>query len=277
MVGLKKIAIFCVTYNSYQELDTYIKSLLRSYEGVEGKILMDVFVGDNTETELKNPVFPERHGIRYYYYHYSDNPGYFGAVNRAMSGIDISQYYYVVISNVDLVIDDSFFMSLLSKDISSDVGWIATSLYSCKEHRDRNPEITNRYSRLKLILLALKFRIPLLDAFYNKTLYKRKRVKPASEPGEIYAGHGSFILLTNSYMERCGIINYPMFLFCEELYLAENCRRSGLKVLYDPSLHVIDAEHVSSAKIKRGIIFRKSAYYKYNYNSVIYILNTFYR
>jgi len=277
MAELKKIAALCVTYHSHKELEVYVRSLANSFSHIRNEALLDIYVMDNTEVVQPQPVFEDNSAISYHFFHYSDNPGYFGAVHRLMLDVDVHEYDYVIISNVDLVVDESLFSILLSKEYGANVGWIATTLFSKKEQRDRNPEIRLRYSRFKLRLLALKFRIPLLDVIYNKTLYKRKKLKHTSAPMEIYAGHGSFILLTSSYFTKCGIIAYPMFLFCEELYLAEKCRAAGLTVQYDPALKIFDNEHVSSGNIRRGLSYRKSAYYKYNYNSVVYILKTFYR
>jgi hypothetical protein len=61
-----------------------------------------------------------------------------------------------------------------------------------------------------------------------------------------------------------------MFLFCEEIYLGEQCRENGLKVLYEPTIQVSDAEHASTSTFKR------SKYCKLNFKAVSYILDTYY-
>ena len=104
---------------------------------------------------------------------------------------------------------------------------------------------------------------------YNHTLYKSKKLAK-HERGEIYAGHGSFIILTKAYFERCGKIDYPVFLFCEEIWLAEKCRQAGLKVVYDPRMTIYDSEHVSIGKMPHD------TYCRLNYDAVQYIIKTFY-
>ena len=104
---------------------------------------------------------------------------------------------------------------------------------------------------------------------YNHTLYKSKKLV-SHQRGEIYAGHGSFIILTKRFFEACGIITYPVFLFCEEIYLGELCQQHGLKVVYEPNICVTDAEHASTSS------FRRSKYCQFNYQALSYILKTYY-
>ena len=66
-------------------------------------------------------------------------------------------------------------------------------------------------------------------------MYKRKKYLVVGSPKDVYAGHGSFIILTKYYLSKVGIVNYPVFLFCEEIYLAEMCRINNLLVRYEPS------------------------------------------
>lgn len=102
------------------------------------------------------------------------------------------------------------------------------------------------------------------------TVYKRKKLSPSYPQMEIYAGHGSFMMFTNSFFQRYPRLDYPIFLFGEELYFAEVIKNLDMKVLYEPSLRVIDNEHVSTSTLK------KKSYFKYNQESIKYILDTFY-
>ena len=45
---MKEIAIFCVTYNSYKELSTFISSVDKASELVQGKANISIFIKDNT-------------------------------------------------------------------------------------------------------------------------------------------------------------------------------------------------------------------------------------
>lgn len=245
---MKRIAIFCVSYNSDKELEQYQSSLVKAASKAADQVTLDIFVARNTQ---------------------DDNPGYFGGIKREMDKVDVTVYDYCILSNVDLMVDEDFFERLATYDCAVNVGWIAPRIWSNAEQRDRNPKILNRYSLRKLQILRTFYQFPILDTLYTKTLYRKKKFE--SHPaGDIYAGHGSFIILTKRYFECCGKINYPVFLFCEEIYLAEQCQKAGLRVTYVPDIKVTDTEHASTGKMGHHF------YCRCNYEAMQYIIREFY-
>ena len=245
---MKHIALFCVSYESDKELDYYRQSLNKAVEKAKDEICLDFFVAHNSK---------------------ENNPGYFGAIKRLMTDVDIKEYDYTIISNVDLTVEEDFFLKLANYKTAENTGWIAPQIWSNLEKRDRNPKIVERYSQRKLNILKLFYQFPILDTLYTHTFYRQKKYErhPA---GRIYAGHGSFIILTREYFKRCGKIDYPVFLFCEEIYLAEMCQKAGLNVEYEPCIKVIDTEHASTGKMKH------SFYCRCNYEAMQYIIKNFY-
>lgn len=246
---MKKIAIFCVSYYSDQERETYLSTIRNAAKKASNIVDVDIFVSNNTS---------------------DDNPGYFGAIKRLMEQVDVQKYDYSIISNVDLMLEKVFFERLAEYKCSEDTGWIAPQIWSNLEKRDRNPKVLNRYSLKKLQILKTFYKYSILDKLYTNTFYKKKKYE-SHQPGQIYAGHGSFIILTRRFFELNGKIDYPVFLFCEEIYLAELCRKAGLKVLYEPSLIVKDTEHASTGKMDH------SFYCRCNYEAMQYIIKTFYQ
>lgn len=246
---MKKIAIFCVSYQSDKERDRYLASINEAKIKADNKVSIDIFVANNTK---------------------EDNPGYFGAIKRLMQQVNAKDYDYSIISNVDLMLEENFFQKLADYNCSEDTGWIAPQIWSNLEERDRNPKVLNRYSLKKLQILKTFYQFPILDTLYTSTFYKKKKYE-SHQAGQIYAGHGSFIILTRRFFELCGKIDYPVFLFCEEIYLAEMCRKAGLKVLYEPSLIVKDTEHASTGRMNHGF------YCRCNYEAMQYIIKTFYQ
>jgi GT2 family glycosyltransferase len=265
---MKQVAIYCVNYKSYNALNNYIASIESAATAVKESVHVSVFIADNTDNEyltIENPS--DIITIQAFPFH--QNLGYFGAIHKMMEQVAPETFDYAIISNVDVIMSDHFFTDLLSLQTKDDTGWIAPQIYSNLEQRDRNPKIMQRYPKRKLQILRTLFRFPLLYNLYTHTVYKSKKLV-RHEPGEIFAGHGSFIILTRNYFLRSGIIDYPMFLFCEEIYLGEQCRENGLKVLYEPTIQVSDAEHASTSTFKR------SKYCKLNFKAVSYILDTYY-
>lgn len=249
-------------------MNDYVLSIERSAELVRDVVTVDVYIADNTFENIRAIEFRSCIlNIRVFPFH--ENIGYFGAVGRMMCNIDLSLYDYVIISNVDLLMDNDTIKSLIGCQLKTNVGWIAPQIYSQQEKRDRNPKIIKRYSLKKLKLIRMFYKIPVLHYIYTKTLYKSKKLT-TYRAGEIYAGHGSFIILTKEYFKRCGMIDYPVFLFGEEIYLAEMCRMNNLKVVYSPDIKIYDMEHISTGTIKPRL------YYRYNYEAIDYLIRTFF-
>ena len=245
---MKKIALFCVSYQSDMKRDVFLASINMAAKKATDKVNVEIYVATNTK---------------------DNNPGYFGAIKRLMTDVDIKDYDYAIISNVDLTIEEDFFLKLTNYDCAENIGWIAPGIWSQAEDRDRNPKILNRYSLKKLQILKTFYRFPILDTLYTKTFYRKKKYE-SHAAGEIYAGHGSFIILTRRYFELCGKIDYPVFLFCEEIYLAEQCRKAELKVQYVPQIRVCDTEHASTGQMSHSL------YCRCNYEAMQYIIKTFY-
>lgn len=268
---MTRIAIYCVTYNSYECVDKFVRSVVDAAQTPATPTDVTVYIADNTAEDIKL-ISTKAEGIRVVVFPFHKNIGYFGAINRMMSETDYKSYDFVIISNVDIELDKCSLNKLASDygaGNSGRIGWIAPKIYSATERRDRNPKMTARYSLKKLKMLRFLFNHPVLYHLYRCTAYRRKKYQ-SHEAGEIYGGHGSFIILTKMYFEKCGIINYPVFLFGEEIYLAEQCRQQGLKVVYDPTIAVKDTEHASTGNMPSRF------YCNCNAKALEYIMSAFY-
>ena len=271
---MKKIAVFCVTYKTYTQLYGYYQSIALAARNARGTVTVDFFVADNTENNFQEIILRETDNVKPFIFPFHKNMGYIGAVQKMMGhkDVDIDRYDYVAISNVDLIMQEEALIRLSEYNPDVQVGWMAPALLSQKERRDRNPGALNRYSFRKLKTLRTMFRFSFLITLYRATAYKRHKLRFAcSEGKQIYAGHGSFMLFTREYFLRCGKPDFPMFLFGEELYFAEKCRLNGLTVIYTPSIKLTDQEHASVGKMKH------SDKYRHNYDSLSYIIATFYK
>ena len=264
---MRNIAVYCVNYHSYDSLGRYLSSDDEAAAQAEDGLNLAVFVGDNTEQSQTVDYEPAHFAL--HVVPTGRNMGYFGAVRLLMEQHSPQNYDYTIISNVDVLLSADFFTTLVSMPAESDLGWLAPQIYSHLEGRDRNPKILRRYAKRKLQVLRALFAVPPLYNLYTHTAYKQKKFVH-HEAGDIYAGHGSFIILTQAYFRCCGIIDYPVFLFCEEIYLGEMCQKHSLRVRYVPTLKVTDAEHASTGT------FRRSRYCRYNYQALSYILSTYY-
>ena len=78
------------------------------------------------------------------------------------------------------------------------------------------------------------------------------------------------MIFTKCFTKAIPVLNFNSFLFGEEIFIAELCRKNNLIVEYYPKLEVVDRDHSSTAKLKRKLFF------KMNYNSLKYVKSKFF-
>jgi len=203
------------------------------------------------------------------------NLGYFGGARLGyehyLSGHEHPEW--VLISNVDLQFEDpGFFTALRELDKVPDIGVAAPCIWSRRWKLDINPKIVSRPTRRRMKFYKWIFaRFYLHNAYelmsYMKRLAKRvlrKRNTAAdaathegsSGYARIYAPHGSCIALNQKFFLRGGRLDYPVFLFGEEIFVAETARRLGLAVVHYPRCRVLDEEHASTGILRSRRIVR---------------------
>lgn len=267
-----KTVIFCVNYNSYKELDGYLHTIEAAHKASGSGNSVVVIVADNTE-HPENYSYKGDLDVRIY--PTNANLGYFGGITFAIEkfGLQVSDFDFSIISNVDLLLPEDFFKKLYTERIDKGIGCIAPSIISNGEGVNRNPKVLTRYSAKELKILRLMFQFPVLWKTYNTLIHGKRREKVQNEntvEREIYAAHGSFMLFTKAVSDFLQNMRFPSFMFCEELFIAENLRNLGLKTLFMPQLVVNDIDHVSTSKMK------SSFYFKCNYESLNMILKEYY-
>ena len=298
-----KVLFVPVTYNSYDALDNYIASVGKALKAAaDPSISVKIHVADNSnysrnvECGMWNENTPSAETTHY------DNPGYLPAALKTVYSEDFASYDYIIISNVDVTLDESFFIALRDLKPDPDTVWIAPFIWSPSENRDVNPKILERYTKKRLQLLRLLFACPPLYYLYTRTLYRIKysrseesgvRSENSSEAESttessalgvsslhtphstlheknIYSGHGSFMIFRPELFQQEPPLNYPVFLFCEEIFMAEMVRRIGKKAVHCPAVKVWDCEHASTGLMG---LWR---YCKYNHDALSYIIKHFY-
>jgi len=266
---MKTILIVCVNYNSYEHLANYLDSIETAKMNCPDCIV-DVCIADNS-TQKQELIIDKYHHINIKAFLF-ENLGYLGGASAIINNEikEILIYDFIIVSNVDILVSEKFFIELLGTRFDNNIAWIAPQIYSEKEKRDRNPKIRSRLSTTKISMIRTFYRFPLLFEIYNKTFYHRKSKRKIITQSEIYAGHGSFILLTKVFFQHYEKISYPIFLFGEEIFFAELIKKVNLKVLHSPNIKIIDLEHASTSKMS------SKSYCKENFNAVKYLMETFY-
>jgi GT2 family glycosyltransferase len=192
------------------------------------------------------------------------NLGYFGAAKFAYDdylakGHDLPDW--VIVCNHDVLIEDQDFFSKLFSEDPRAAGVIAPRIQVLPGRVDQNPFMTSRPGWLRWTQLRV------VNSFYGAAavwdwLYRQKQAAKTSwfalrgkaaaisngGRQSIYAPHGAFMIFSRRYFEAGGYLDGNLFLYGEEISVAEVCRSLGLAVIYEPSLCVVHNEHTSTGK-----------------------------
>jgi GT2 family glycosyltransferase len=193
----------------------------------------------------------------------STNRGYFGAARFALN------YYlekprrmpdWLIVCNHDIHIEDrSFFPKLLSRD-PGQVGVIAPSIQVLPGKAEQNPFMKRRPGPLrwtKLRFVSCNYAVATVwDWLWRQKAkmksWRARRGNALQRRGRrefVYAAHGSFLIFSRRFFESGGFLDCNLFLYGEEISVAEICRELSLPIVYEPLLQVLHMEHQSTGKV----------------------------
>lgn len=276
------ILVCCINFFNSDEVIEYVNNILLISNS---NVHIAIIDNSNDDEELKKLETYGNSIDRIHVYKSSKNLGYLSGLlygYYSYSKENNTKPQYVIFGNTDIeFIDKDFFGKLAQIDINSSIGVVAPSIISVITGKDQNPHMVNRISKKKLVFLKLIYSNPFLYLFYfylshikKRLSLKQSKIRQNETTGlkYIYAPHGSYMILTNTFFEKFNYqVEYNGFLYSEEVYIAELCRIKDLKVLYYPQLRVVHNEHSTTSLIS---FFKRS---KLQYNSIVYILDCFFK
>jgi len=178
------------------------------------------------------------------------NLGYFGAVHWALQQTSYSDDRWLIVSNVDVRLAGPETLSELMLVPPKGIAVVAPSIRSTWDGKDQNPYQLTRPTIQQMnrrrwilgnpILLQL---VILIYAAKGRLMRHRNNSLDPTESRFIYAAHGSFFAVSHSFLDCGGHFEFPLFLFAEELFIAEQARTYGLRTLYAPAVKVEHIEH----------------------------------
>lgn len=177
------------------------------------------------------------------------NLGYLHGARFALATMSEPAPTWLVVCNTDVTVATDF-VGLLAERPADVV--LAPSIASTLSHRDQNPYLLTRPGRRRVALWRLEFCwAPLAKLLvYLAALPRAWHSAQGGTlvPGLVYAPHGACFALPRVYFEEGATLDHPPFLFAEEITVAEECRRVGLSVRYDPALRVEHREHAATGR-----------------------------
>lgn len=255
----------CINYRNDAESFEYARQLaaLPGYDG-------DVCVVSNSPSTILSELLAQNHGrtdgSRLLVYFPDANLGYFGGAAFGLKKYlaEYSLPEWVMVSNTDIVFaDHGLFVRLatLYRDTTPNPAILAPDILLESRGvlpstvRRQNPfmEVRPRPVRLKFlraisrwypVYAAFELITALRYALFNAMRWgKRTSTEAQAQPRAVYAACGACMFFHRSYFERGGNLDFPSFLFGEELFVAESARALGLRIQFDPRLRVVHREH----------------------------------
>lgn len=187
-----------------------------------------------------------------------ENKGFgYGNNVGANFAIEHYEYDYLILSNSDIQIRD---LSALS--IKPDERAVIAPHVHLMKGKIQNPNIPWRLSCFIPMLhfaythnSRIILKISHLMTRFSREVFRIYRKLRKRDKYKIYSCHGSFIIFTKKTVEKLfPFFNERMFLYNEELYLAERCRLSDIPIYYLPQIDILHLEGASSS-CKSGVGF----------------------
>ena len=272
------VVVFVVNYRADEQLTEFVRSVQRAQAAAEAvavtlHVLDNSCRGEEYLASLKERL--SRSGFPASVHSTGTNDGYFGPLSLSQSLVP-SGADAVIYCNPDLVLEQDFFNELGSARKLG--GVLAPSIVAVRDAFDQNPKYRHRLTRAKLVRLRaiystrLSFWTLITAGRVKELLASRgavRRVLGVDSETEIYAPHGSLFVFPDVQF-FLDLPRYPCFLFGEELFVAEEARLRGVRVVYTPRLRVQDTRHASVASLGRDRIRT------YLLESVSWILQSYY-
>lgn len=235
------IVFVILVYRNYSDLYDLCKSL-KLYVQLDYKIvIVDAFYNEKTSSKIKECA----KGVGGEYI-CVENKGYGYGNNRGIEYAEkYFEYKFLCICNPDTVLKSN----LKLKGINSDIACIAPIICT-SDGKFQNPYWAMKNKFLEWMMYIgykkhVNFFLYVAIAInkFLRILFNIRNLISTKSKCVIYACHGSFFLLTNSFLnDKKFRFDEEMFLFFEEAFLAFRIELCGKKIIYDKSIKVYHKE-----------------------------------
>ena len=271
----RKIVLLTAThYNNQSEVLGFTKHVngLALPAGYE----LYIAVADNSENW--DPELGEINNVSIF--RPSENLGYLNGCAFALqcwSNDNKESPEWVGVVNTDIELSPEFMTKLLGQPFSDSVAVIAPDILLPSGER-QNPHLGRRLTRIQILLYGWIFGNKILGRLYLLAHALRKEIQSFPRTDEldeqmvtIYAPHGSAIFFSELFFDAGGRLEYGGFLYCEELHVAEQALRNGLKIVWTPGISLRHNQHSTTSNLE---MFSRIGWMHQSYR---YIFEEYYR
>lgn len=217
--------------------------------------------------------------LQSYVYEPNTNMGYLHGCLYGLKKFErIEDYEWVMISNTDITFkSQDFFSSFVEKNIDNSIFCVAPKIV-LSNGKYQNPFLIERPKNIKILFWRFILGNKHLYKIYNslseiKKIGVENSTKKTNDidiAKEIYAAHGSCFFIRKGVVDESLSCtgNENIFMYGEEIFIAEIIRKLKKKVIYYPDLYVNHNENSTTSKIdydKKSIWYKKS--YRFIYKS----------
>jgi GT2 family glycosyltransferase len=221
---------------------------------------IDVVVVDNAGPGFNPAVLPDAAASRVRVLRPGANAGYFGAIRLAYETLKDESLRFRILCNPDLEFVQPECLQLLGAlTLPPRCAVVAPRIISGLTGADQNPYLVKPPSDALVRRWRWVYRNLMLYqandwASWVKSHLRRTRVSgqaggavdsvPAGQL--IHAPHGAMIIFSEAFLQETAALSKVPFLYAEELFIGEICRREQWAVWYEPSLVVRHREHATT-------------------------------
>ena len=256
-IKFKRILLTTAHTNETESVKKFIKHLASLHIPVGWKL--HLVIADNSGTWPDDLEIPDFCLV----FKSGANLGYLGGCRYALDKW-LDQYsgwpdFYGIVNN-DIIFQTNFFSKLVNLPVPEDVAIIAPDITIRSDEARENPFLSSRLRPYQVLRLRAIFSNRITATLYEiahlvrrRLIYKLKHYFPKDNTAEnmktIFAPAGSAMFIRPVFFERGGRLTFRGFFFGEEIFLAEETARLGLKVVWIPGLTIIHDEHTLLKKI----------------------------
>lgn len=185
---------------------------------------------------------------------YVFNPGKnLGYLNGCLYGLKKygENYTWAVISNTDVeFMSNRFFKNFIGEKYGTEIGCVGPDVCLQDAITHQNPFFLTRPSRRAMKLRrAIYSNYPLYSLYCLLSSMKAKlKKKTVERSGQVYSVHGSIVVLRKKVVDALLEGENQIFMYGEELYIAEIVRKNNLISYYDKELEIRHKENQVTGK-----------------------------
>lgn len=260
---MNRLVVSVSVYNNDAEVIEYGRQL--SSQTYSANIVYLVTANSSNNYEKLESNLNELH-LETHIYHPAYNLGY---LNGCIFGIkqfnDLNEDDCVVISNTDLDLIDSTLFRSISAIMDETSIWCLGPSIMLKNGRLQNPFLVYRPNSYTMKKLEIIQGNPILLSIYSLLSTIKHRIVDVNEVEEsnyVYAVHGSFFVLNYACVNALIESNNDIFMYGEEILIAEIVRSKGGHVKYVGDLMVIHNENSTTGLTNAAM---KAKWYKQSF------------